>query len=565
MSTNTTQRRRPTALARASVSAVAVAGLLFAAACTGAPPADDESAAPLNVRQGGSLVIGSEQEPGCADWVGSCAGSIFGTYVMQVQTMPAVFQYQQVDGAWQPMASDLMASEPTTKVVDGKQKITYKISKKAVWSDGEPITSQDLKYTALQMRDGKDIIDKTGYSLVDSVATPDQKTAVVTLEKPYVQWKNLFSGFNCVLPSHLLEGKDRNAAMKNGYSWSGGPWKIESWKRGASVTLVPNTRYWGEKPKLDKVTFQFTANTSAEFVAFKSGQLDSIYPSPQLDAINEIKQGLPNARKIIGKRTANVEALWLNNAEFPFDSAAVRKAFAYSIDREALVTRLYGGLGVKKPAQTFWPGDQAEFGGDSFARYQRDLGKVTEHMETDGWAKNKRGVWEKEGREAKFTLVSLTGDTRRLLAQQILQNQLKKAGFDMSIDNKTTTELFTSDLPRGSFQASLWTLIGTSPTDAFLSNRIPTKANGNSGLNFMRVDNQRIDAPLTKVESALDPKERARYARQADEAIADDMVSLPLDNVPTILLTNKKIGGPISVNPVEGPFWNLNEWGLVGS
>lgn len=539
----------------ALVSLMAATGLLFLAGCTGASESDNG---------GGSLVIGSEQEPGCADWIGSCSASVYGTYVMKVQTMPAVFQYQRKDGVWRPVASDLMAEEPTTKTVNGKQQITYRIDEKAVWSDGKPITSADLKYTALQVRDGKDIADKTGYSLVESVKTPDTRTAVVTLKKPYVEWKALFSGFSCVLPSHLLEGKDRNKVMKNGYRWSGGPWKIESWKRGASVTLVPNTKYWGKKPQLDKVTFQFTANTSAEFTAFKSGQLDSIYPSPQLDAINEIKQGLPGTRQVIGTRTANVEALWLNNAKFPFDSTAVRKAFAHAVDRKALVERLYGGLGVKEPAQTFWPGNQAQFGGDSFSRYNRDLDKVAAYMKSDGWAKNARGIWEKGGREAKFTLVSLSGDTRRSLAQQILQNQLKSAGFTMTIDNKTTTELFGTILPQGDYQASLWTLIATSPTDSFLSNRVPSKANGNAGLNFMRVSEPAIDGPLTEVESTIDPKERAAHAKRADDAIADTMASLPLDDVPTILLTKKDIGGPISVNPVEGPFWNLNEWRQVG-
>lgn len=564
MNTNTMRRRRRPSVVRTLAAVAAAGGLLLAAACTGSAPAGEaQSAAPTQVRQGGSLVIGSEQEPGCADWIGSCAGSVFGTYVMQVQTMPAVFQYEQVDGTWRPVASELMASEPTTKLVGGKQRITYELSPDAVWSDGEPITSKDLKYTALQIRDGKDIVDKTGYRLIESVQTPDAKTAVVTLKKPFVEWKALFSGFSCVLPSHLLAGKDRNKEMRNGYSWSGGPWKMESWKRGASVTLVPNERFWGKKPNLDKVTFQFTANTSAEFVAYKSGQLDAIYPSPQLDAINEIKQGLPNTRKAIGTKTANVEALWINNDEFPFDSKAVRQAFAYAIDRQALVNRLYGALGVKQPAQTFWPGNKAEFGGDAFAKYTRDLGKVAELMQADGWAKNGSGVWEKDGRAAKFTLVSLSGDTRRLLAQQILQSQLKEAGFTVVIENKTTTELFSKQLPRGAFQVSLWTLISTSPTDSFQSNRIPDASS--SGLNFMRANHPRADELLGKVQSTLDPDERAKYAKQADQVIAEEMMSLPLDNVPTILLTKKKIGGPISVNPVEGPFWNLNEWGLVGN
>lgn len=557
--------RRTRASLRAVAFLAAAAIPLSLTGCAVGTSADYREPAPLSVRSGGSLVLGSEQEPGCADWIGSCAGSVFGTYVMKVQTIPAVFQYRPAGGAWRPVATDLMAAEPTTTMVGGKQRIVYRFNAKAVWSDGAPIGSADLKYSALQVRDGDDISDKTGYSLIESVATPDPKTAVVTLTKPFVDWKLLFSGFNALLPAHLLAGKDRTKAMRDGYSWSGGPWKIASWERGASVTLVPNDRYWGKRPKLDRVTFNFVSNTSSQFLAFRSGQLDAIYPSPQLEALSAVERGMPNARLALGIRTTNVEAIWLNNGSFPFNSLAVRQAFAHAVDRRAIVNRLYGKLGVTTPVQTFWPGNQAEFGGDSFGRYRHDLAQVNRLMRADGWTKNNRGLWAKGGREARFTLVSLSGDTRRLLEQQIVQTQMKAAGFEMAIDNKTTSDLFGTVAPTGSFQAGLWTLIATNPTDSFRADRIPTEANGGAGLNFMRVRAPRVDSLLGKVETTLDPRARMTYSKQADAAMADEMVSLPLDYVPSMLLTNRKIGGPISNNPVEGPFWNLNEWGLVGS
>ncbi len=482
---------------------------------------------------------------------------------MQVQTLPEVFQHRPQGNTWSPVPSVLMASEPTTEVVAGKQVVTYKINPAAVWSDGQPITSEDIKYTAFQVRDGNDIADKTGYSLITSVATPDPQTAVVTLKTPYVNWKDLFSGFVSVLPSHILAGKNRGTVMKSGYSFSGGPWKIESWQQGASVTLVPNDKYWGPKPKLDKVTFQFTTNTSAAFLAYKSGQLDSIYPSPQLDAINQVKNGIPGSRVTLGLDTANKEALWVNNGAFPFDDVTFRQAFSYAIDRTALVNRLYGSLGVKSPAQTFWPGTRAEFGGTSFSTYSLDLEKVKSLMSSAGWTPGSDGIWEKNGQRANFTLTSLSGDTRRLLAGQIIQEQLKAAGFQMEINNITPTQMFTDVMPRGKFQASLWTLIATDPTSAFAESSIPTKANDYAGINFMRVDVPALSSLFAKVDSTIDPGQRAVYSKQADDVMAENAVSLPLDNVPSILLTKDKIGGPISTNPVEGPWWNLNEWGLV--
>ncbi len=133
--------------------------------------------------------------------------------------------------------------------------------------------------------------------------------------------------------------------MKDGYDFSGGPWKIESWERGVSVTLVPNDAYWGNKPSLDKVVFQFLPDTAAAFQALRSGQVDALYPSPQLDALSQIESGIPGTRSQVEAESGNLEALWMNDAAFPFDSQAVRQAFAYSIDRSAIVKRLFGSLG----------------------------------------------------------------------------------------------------------------------------------------------------------------------------------------------------------------------------
>ena len=208
-------------------------------------------------RPGGTLNIGAEQEPDCADWIGSCGGSSWGFWMMNVGTMPRAFTVVKEGENWVPKASDVLAGEPTL-ATSPKQTVTYKISPKAVWSTGDPITSEDFKYTWDQIAgpNAKDIYDPTGYNLIESVATPSPDTAVVTFKENYAGWKGLFGGGYGILPSKILAGKDRNVEMKDGYTWSAGPWKIEKWEKGSRITLVPNDKYWGDKPKLDKVDLQ---------------------------------------------------------------------------------------------------------------------------------------------------------------------------------------------------------------------------------------------------------------------------------------------------------------------
>lgn len=552
---------------RVLVAALAVTALVGSlAACTSSSSTPEPS--DVAVVDGGEIVIGAEQEPDCADWIATCAGSIWGSYIMQTPTLPGVFQTRQVDDEWVPVPSDLVTEEPVAEVAaDGTQTITYTINPDAVWSDGEPITSADFEYTALQIRDGDDIFDKTGYDRITSIDASDPKTVVVTLSSAYAGWRTLFSVYG-LMPAHLLDGKDRSALMSDGYDFSGGPWKIEKWTRGTSVTLVPNEKYWGEKPHLDKVTFLFLPDTTAAFQALKSGQVSALYPSPQLDAINQIEAGLPGIKSQVDARSGNLEAIWLNNSAAPFDSVAVRKALAYSIDRDAIVKRLFGALGIDKAQQSFNTPMVAPFAADDFSEYTLDLDKVDELMEGDGWAKNADDVWAKDGETATFSIKTLAGNKRRDLTVQVLQSQLKDAGFEMTIDQVTPADLFGTIAPEGDFQAGLWALVDTFPdptlSSTFSSVNIPSEANGFSGINFYRTNIPGLDDLLGQVDSELDVDARVSASHDADALIAENVPSLPLDTVPNVLLWSDKVGGPLQINPVEGPFWNLAQWGLVG-
>ncbi len=549
----------------AAFTAAALIGSL--AACTPSPTTA-ETNEEVAVVDGGELVIGAEQEPDCADWIATCGGSIWGTYVMQIPTMPSVFQTRLVDDEWVPVPSDLVTGEPTAEVAeDGTQTVTYEINPDAVWSDGEPITSADFAYTALQIRDGDDIFDKTGYDRITAVDVSDPQKAVVTLDSAFAGWRTLFSVYG-IMPAHILEGQDRNAMMADGYDFSGGPWKIEKWTRGTSVTLVPNENYWGEKPHLDKVTFLFLPDTTAAFQALKSGQVSVLAPTPQLDALSQIEAGLPGVKSQVDARSGNLEAIWLNNAVAPFDSVAVRQALAYSIDRDAIVKRLFGSLGIDKAQQSFNSPMVAPFASDDFSQYTLDLDKVDELMEGDGWKKNGDGVWAKGGETATFSIKTLAGNKRRDLTVQVLQSQLADAGFEMTIDQVTPADLFGTIAPEGDFQAGIWALVDTFPdptlSATFSSVNIPSEANGFSGINFYRANIPGLDDLLTQVDSEIDTDARIAASHEGDALIAENVPSLPLDAVPNVLLWSEKVGGPLQINPIEGPFWNLAEWGLAG-
>jgi peptide/nickel transport system substrate-binding protein len=521
------------------------------------------------ITDGGTLTVGAEQEPDCFDWIDACGGSSWGSWMGQYQTVPRVFDpIPQGGGVLKNVPSVLVTGMPTFSATP-VETITYHINPKAVWSDGVAITCDDFAYTQDQVANGANIYDRTGYTDIAKVDCTDETSPVVTY-KPntgYSGWQALFGGGVGVLPSHLLKGKARDALMKNGYTWSGGPW-IAKWTKGDNITLTPNTNYWGDKPHLSSVVFKFEADTAAEFQAFKSNQVQAIYPQPQIDVVDAIGGGLANANTTTNANTAYVEAFWLNNSHYPFTDEKVREALGYSIDRDAVVKQLFGKLGVKTAANSVNPFAIQDFSDQqAFAGYHLDLSKVTSIMTADGWTKS-GGIWTKNGKPATFTLSTTSGNKRRELTATIVQSELKQAGFTMKISLQAAGDLFGQNLPNGKYDAALYasglTALTPGLCSQFCSKNIPGPANQNAGQNWTRTNIPSLDTQLEIVDTNLDQAAEQAAGKKGDQIMAANAVTFPLDPLPDILIWSKKVVGPVQANSLLGMFWNINKWGCTG-
>jgi peptide/nickel transport system substrate-binding protein len=553
---------------RSVLSSVLIAGLAVGlSGCAGSGSSSGPANATGSTPRGGTIVIGAEEEPTCFDWMGQCSGSQWGTWMAQIETQPQAFRALVKDGQLIDVPSTMLTGMPkfATKPVET---ITYEIAPAAVWSDGVPISCADFQYTTSQMQNGADVYDRTGYTDIGSVTCPTPKTVVVKYKKDrtYAGWHQLFTSTAAVLPAHLLKGKDRDKELKDGYTWSGGPW-FAKWNKGDSIVLTPNPKYWGPKPHLDKVVFRFETDTAAEFQAFRSGQLDAIYPQPQVDVVDAITAGISGANTQYESHTASVEALWFNDGRAPFNDKVFRQAIGYAIDRDTIVKKLFGGLGVDKAVNSLNPYVIADYSDqNAWAMYKLNLNKVESLMTGDGWAKGSDGVWVKNGRRAAFTIVTTAGDKRRELTEQIIQPMLKTAGFDMSIKNTTSDRLFGTLLPSGDYQVSLYaqglTTITPGLCAQFCTENIPGPSNDNSGNNWSYASVPSADPYMRTVDTSLDDNARKAAAKKSDQILADYNVALPLDPLPDILVWSKKVVGPITDNPIEGMFWNIDQWGI---
>jgi peptide/nickel transport system substrate-binding protein len=516
-------------------------------------------------RASGSIVIAAEQELDTADWIDASAGSSWGNWELGIHTLPQAFSIT-ADGQYKPS----LVLDGMPKLDPGPpMKVTYKISKNAVWSDGQPITSKDFEYLWKQITTGSNIYDTTGYNLIQRVDTSDPKTAVVTFKEPYAAWRDLFGGFYFLLPSHLLTGKDRNAEMKDGYSFSGGPWRLDGgtdgWKKGVSITLVPNPKYWGPKPRIARVTFQFITDSAAEIAAITSGQVVAGYPQPQIGILDQFDKEANLDYEV--KFGNQYEGLWFNATKPPLDDVNVRKALAYATDRKAIVDNLLvPAIRQGRVLQSFNVPTFKQFTSDAFAGYTRNLTKVNELMTAGGWKRNSDGIWEKNGQPASLSISTTAGNQGREQVEQLLQSQWKSAGFDLSIQNTQSGVLFGTWGPKNVFTIGMYAQVGTPDPGLciiFCSSNIPTAENNFVGQNWTRLTSKSIDDPWQAADRVLDVAKRAVLVKQGEKALADEMAALPLYQKPTVFVWDKsKLSGPMQNNTTNGPFFNLNRWTL---
>jgi peptide/nickel transport system substrate-binding protein len=202
---------------------------------------------------------------------------------------------------------------------------------------------------------------------------------------------------------------------------------------------------------------------------------------------------------------------------------------------------------------------------EAWSDYTLDLDKVDQLLTDSGYTKGST-YYEKNGQPLTLELKSTAGNARRELTGQLLQEQLKEAGIKLDLNYQDAGDLFGSQLPAGDYQLALYAQVATfvvpGQCNLFCSQNIPTAANGNSGNNWTRTDIKDLDTPLQDLDKTLDEAQQQSDGKQADKIQAENMVSLPLDPLPNILIWADKVVGPIGDNPVNGPWWNANEWGV---
>src|SRR5256885_6136732 len=442
------------------------AGVVLAAlalAATGSARVSGPDSA--SAKSAGTLVFGAEQGGG-PDW---CLNLILDVDCNAFWNV--VFQTPVIRGAFIFTPKFTYAPDLIThyKFQTRPQRITYYLRKNAKWSDGVAVTGKDWIFTwktAINPK-YKDHIDPLGWEDIRSV-TGNKYVVKVTYKRNFAAWRGLF---NYVLPQHALAGSDMLTVWndcvcnpkKGNAPISDGPFLLTRFDRGSGITLTRNSHGWyGKKAKLDSIVFRFITNTNSEIQAIRSGEVDAIYPQPQLALADLKSQAGLKVVSHVGLQFEHIEIQQGAKGNPLAKQLWIRKALSQAVNRSSAAKALYGTLNpsVGPLGSIVRLKGEAGYRND-FASLNYAPAKVEAAMKAHNCSKGGDGIFTCSGTKVAFDFASTTGNALRTLAFTIFQDQAAKAGIQLRNAFVPAGTLVGSKLPAHDFDLAVVTYLVT--------------------------------------------------------------------------------------------------------
>ncbi len=527
----------------ARVAGLLAAGLLLAACSTGGGPDPATSGSSAleptgwrsvdrdQVGDGGTLTLPVDALPANYLLYHPTSG-YYDDLVISTLFVPA-FVRTGTDGSW---SADPDYVDSLTVTSEDPLTVELKIAPDAVWSDGTPMTYQDVRanWTALAGTDpAYTLLPNPVWADVASVERgSDDRDVVVTFTHPNAEWPAVFGG---IYPAWLLDTPEHadtawttGPMTADGSAYvSGGPFVVTGVDPDAQVlTFGRNPRWWGDEPKLDTVVFRAVSRTS-QGQAFANGEIDLVDAHGDADVLASAEQR--DDATIERSLSTTLRAMVLNGTDGPFADQAVRKAFAVALDRSVLAESVVGAVGA--PVQlagglVFLPGQRG---------YVDHLGGVLtgnpddarQILTDDGWAIGDDGVATKDGEPltVRFVVPSETPVSSNVA--ELVRQQTAAAGFDVQVQTVPEQDYFTSYASVDSRNFDV-TYYGQSGSSWPIANAKAYFGPDDLSLNLGGVSDPALTDLFARAGSEFDDDARIALGNQADEVITTLFTTIPL-------------------------------------
>lgn len=320
------------------------------------------------------------------------------------------------------------------KSEDGKR-WTFELRKDAKFTNGEPVTAADVAFTFNELKSNP---SSANLSMVEKIYPDDSGDVIFELKENQSTLMNTIASVGIVPAASYTEDYGNQPI-------GSGPWKFVQWDKGEQIILEANEDYYGDVPKIKRVTLVFMDENSA-YAAAKAGEVDvalisSVYGAQEPLAgmrLEEI-QTMDNRGVTLPMSDDTGE---VSEYGYPIGNAvtsdlAIRQALAYGVNRKKIAEEALNGF-----AEPAYSENDGLPWNNPDVKIEEDRGYAQELLEKAGWKPNdKDGILEKEGLRAAFDLLYLAEDSDRQSVAMAFANQAKELGIDVKVVGKSWEEI----------------------------------------------------------------------------------------------------------------------------
>lgn len=434
------------------------------------------------------------------------------------------------------------------EVSPDQTKFTFTLYKNAKWSDGHPITAQDVAYTygVIAAKDTPSVrrsslaalkgLSKLGLNEKENTfdvegikALADDKVEFTTKQPVDVDafMEKAISAIH-IIPKHVLENYTKNLKDLNKSDLAmnpkvtGGPFKFVEYKTDSHIELARNDQYWVGVPKLDKVFIKLVSQNTVA-AALEKGEVDFLTGAgtgevPITDW--ERVAALPNLTPVT--YTAPSYQYMDINASLPYlSNPKVRQGIATAINKDLIVQRLLKNQGevMGTPVNS----TSKYFRQDLVKANGFDTAKAKQLLTEGGWDFNR-----------EITLLTPTGNAVREQSADIIMANLQAAGMKVKIE-KVDFPTRQSRGTKGDFEISLVGLAAAFDPDF---DRLVTTG---AAYNYGKYSNKQMDELLSQAALTAKFDDRKKLFDQAQELFTKDVPMVPLYATKALVAVNKRV------------------------
>ncbi|NPC97638.1 ABC transporter substrate-binding protein [Nocardioides sp. zg-DK7169] len=394
----------------------------------------------------------------------------------------------------------LAAGEPT--ISEDGLTWTIEVAKGVTFSNGEPLTAEDVAAVINHVSDPSAYTDWTSYFayFVSGAKAKGPRTVVISLAMPYG-----------VLRSHLsnLPIIHRDSLKKNDTTIGTGPYAIDKVTQGQTVLLRRNDGYHGTPGGPDTLEFRAIPDAGTRLVNLREGKIHVMTDVPASNVATLEKDDSLTVEVV----DAPISILTFFNAtKAPFDDVRVRQALAHAMDREGVAELVYAGTAV--PAQG--PAGPALEAHDP----DLELYSATPDVERAKELLAEAGVAD----GVEFTLTISSSSEATVKMAEVLAQGWAKAGITCRLET-TDAGTWITRWMEGDYQLSMTTYVTGVSAGASAFPLFTSYASSNT-MNF-GYSSKEADALMSQAWATTDESERAELTRKVDRILAEDAVAVP--------------------------------------